>query len=144
MEPTASLKTGDEDIRWKQRFSNYEKALGHLNNIVEHTRGKDLEDMEKLALIKAFELTFELAWNVMKDYLQNMGVTGIIGSKGAIRQAFSDGLISNGQLWMEMVAERNETAHAYDQAVADTLAGRINRDFYPEFLSFKQKMDSLS
>jgi nucleotidyltransferase substrate binding protein (TIGR01987 family) len=79
----------------------------------------------------------------MKDYLQNMGVTDIIGSKGAIRQAFSAGLIVNGQLWMEMVTERNEATHAYDQVVADNLAERINRDFYPEFLIFKQKMESL-
>jgi nucleotidyltransferase substrate binding protein (TIGR01987 family) len=114
-----------------------------LKNIVDVTRDKELGDMEKLALIKAFELTFELAWNVMKDYLQNMGVSGIVGSKGAIRQAFTDELVVNGQLWMEMVTERNEATHAYDQVVADALAERIHRDFYPEFLVFKQKMETL-
>jgi nucleotidyltransferase substrate binding protein (TIGR01987 family) len=144
MESIAPADTGGEDIRLKQRFANYEKALGHLKDIVEQTRNKNLGDMEKLAFIKAFELTFELAWNVMKDYLQNMGVTGIIGSKGAIRQAFSDGLIADGQLWMEMVTERNEATHAYDQAVADFLAERIHRDFYPEFLVFKQKLEGLA
>jgi nucleotidyltransferase substrate binding protein (TIGR01987 family) len=115
MDTTAPLETDDEDIRWKQCRSNFEKAFGHLKGIVEATRNKELGGIEKLALIKAFELTFELAWNVMKDYLQSAGVAGIIGSKGAIRQAFSDGLIANGQIWMEMAAERNEADHAYDQ-----------------------------
>jgi hypothetical protein len=56
-----------EDIRWEQRFSNFRKALSQLTRFIE--KG-DLSELEQQGLIKAFEYTFELAWNTMKDYLE--------------------------------------------------------------------------
>jgi hypothetical protein len=76
----------DLDIRWKQRFSNYIKALQKLEEAVliiknNFTISKDgkisndefLDDIIKEGLIQRFEYTHELAWNVMKDFLQNSG-----------------------------------------------------------------------
>ena len=71
----------DEDIRWKQRFANYKKALLTVKNAVALAAERDLSDLEKQGLIQGFEFTFELAWNVMKDYLEEQGITGIIGRK---------------------------------------------------------------
>jgi len=59
-------KMKDKDIRWEQRFSNYRKALAQLQKFVD--KG-ELSDLEKQGLIKAFEYTFELAWNTLKDFL---------------------------------------------------------------------------
>ena len=53
-------------IRWKQRFSNYRKALGQLQKFVE--KG-GLFELEKQGMIKSFEYTYELAWNTMQDFL---------------------------------------------------------------------------
>ena len=55
----------EKDIRWKQRFSNYQKALFQLDKFIE--KG-DLNELEEQGLVQAFEYTYELAWNVMKDY----------------------------------------------------------------------------
>ena len=74
------------DIRWKQRFSNYLKALQTLAKAVELARHRELTKLEQQGLIRGFEFTHELAWNVLKDYLEEQGFVGIIGSKNASRR----------------------------------------------------------
>jgi hypothetical protein len=68
------------DIRWKQRFSNYQFALSRLDEGVTLARQRPLSDLEKQGLIQAFEFTHELAWNVMKDYFAYQGNPSIMGS----------------------------------------------------------------
>jgi nucleotidyltransferase substrate binding protein (TIGR01987 family) len=132
-----------EDIRWRQRFQNYKKALTTITNAVEAASSRELNDLEKQGLIQGFEFTFELAWNVMKDYLEEQGITGIIGSKNAIRYAFNKGLIEDGQIWMDMVKGRNISSHSYDEEMSEELVHSIINNFYTSFIAFKRKMDML-
>jgi nucleotidyltransferase substrate binding protein (TIGR01987 family) len=133
----------DEDIRWKQRFQNYKKALATMKNAVELAASRELSDLEKQGMIQGFEFTFEMAWNVMKDYLEEQGVTDIIGSKNAIRHAFNKGLIEDGEAWMEMVKGRNLSTHSYDEETAIKLLKKIIENFYGEFDKFAEKMITL-
>ena len=57
-----------EGIRWQQRFSNYRRALAQLETFVEPPK---LNEREQLGLIKAYEYTFELAWNTLRDLLRS-------------------------------------------------------------------------
>ena len=79
-----------EDIRWLQRFSNYKKALSQLEKRVEP---EHYSDLERQGLIHAFEFTFELAWNTIRDFLYAKGFNNIISSKDSIRTAFNEGII---------------------------------------------------
>jgi nucleotidyltransferase substrate binding protein (TIGR01987 family) len=133
----------DEDIRWKQRFQNYKKALVTMKNAVELAASRELSDLEKQGMIQGFEFTFELAWNVMKDYLEEEGLTGIIGSKGAVRHAFNRGLIEDGQIWMDMIKDRNLAAHLYDEETANDLAVAIIDNYYWQLNTFAEKMSGL-
>ncbi|MFZ4779984.1 MAG: nucleotidyltransferase substrate binding protein, partial [Terrimicrobiaceae bacterium] len=90
-----------QDIRWKQRFQNFTKALQALRNAVALAERRPLSELEQQGLIQAFEFTHELAWNVLKDYLEEQGYVGIIGSKNASREAFKNALIEDGQTWMD-------------------------------------------
>jgi hypothetical protein len=65
------------DIRWKQHFYNYQKALIQLTRFIE--KG-ELSELEEQGIIKAFEYTYELAWNVIKDYYEEQGEVSIQGS----------------------------------------------------------------
>jgi nucleotidyltransferase substrate binding protein (TIGR01987 family) len=105
-----------EDIRWKQRFQNYGKALMLLEDAVDANRAADRE-LIKAGIIQYFEFTHELAWKVMKDFLEYEGMTGIVGSRSATREAFNKGLIEEGQAWMDMLETRNITVHAYDPLI---------------------------
>ena len=122
-----------QDIRWKQRFDNYEKAFRELKESVELANDRLLTKLEKQGVIQGFEYTHELAWNVLKDYLEFQGIVGLIGSRDTAREAFKRGLIVNGDVWMEMIKSRNLTSHAYDQETAETIYAAILSRFFPEF-----------
>ncbi|MFA6937602.1 MAG: nucleotidyltransferase substrate binding protein [Treponema sp.] len=117
---------GENQIRWKQRFENYKKALANLVDAVELSKTRELSKLEKIGLLKTFEFTYELSWNVLKDYLTEQGIQGIVGSKGAFRIAFQNGLIQDGQKWMDMIQDRNLISHDYDEKTADDVASRIS------------------
>ena len=74
-----------EDIRWKQRFDNFSRALASLRKAVELSRERPLSELEQQGLIQGFEFTHELAWNVLKDYLEAKGISGLVGSRDAVR-----------------------------------------------------------
>jgi nucleotidyltransferase substrate binding protein (TIGR01987 family) len=133
----------DEDIRWKQRFQNYKKALLTVKNAVELAASRELSELEKQGLIQGFEFTFELAWNVMKDYLEDQGITNIIGSKNAVRHAFNKGLIEDGQVWMDMIKDRNLASHVYDDETAEDLFSAIVNTYCHQFNVLMEKMSSL-
>ena len=127
----------EQDIRWKQRFMNYEKALDVLRNF---TSVEKLNIREEQGLIKSFEYTYELGWNVMKDFLIEKGNSEMFGSKDAIRQAFMVGLIDNGEAWMNMVNDRNRTVHTYDHENAEIVVNNILTNHISAFENFYSKM----
>jgi len=133
----------NKDIRWKQRFQNFEKALTSLKTAVELTSERELTNLEKQGMIQCFEFTFELAWNVMKDYLEEQGITEIIGSKNAVRYAFNNNLIENGEVWMDMVNDRNLASHTYDEETAQNLYMAIKNNYYAQFNKFYEKMNGM-
>lgn len=132
-----------EDIRWKQRFNNYRRALQTFVNAVQLAQSRDLSELEQQGLIQSFEFTHELAWNVLKDYLEDQGFSGLVGSKDATRMAFKYGLIEQGEAWMSMIKARNQTSHSYDHTIAQAVIEAIMQQFYPAFLSMAQKFTAL-
>ncbi len=94
-------------------------------------------------MIQAFEFTHELAWNVIKDYFSNQGNPDITGSRDAIREAFSKGLIQDGEGWMEMIKSRNQTSHTYNLGIANEIVEKIVKHYSALFNIFFQKMSGL-
>ena len=124
-----------QDIRWKQRFSNFRKALQTLAEAAQLAETRALSKLEQQGLIQGFEFTHELAWNVLKDYLEEQGFVGIIGSKNSARQAFQNNLIADGEAWMDMIKARNLTSHTYNTELAEGIANDILLRFYPAFVA---------
>jgi nucleotidyltransferase substrate binding protein (TIGR01987 family) len=132
--------TDNQDIRWKQRFSNYNKALAQLEDFIQK---KNLSRLEEQGLIKAFEYTYELAWNVIKDYYEYQGVTDIQGSRDAFRLAFQRGLIEDGETWMDMIDSRIQTTHTYNEEVAKQIAQDIVQRYYDQFKNLSERLKKL-
>lgn len=143
-----------QDIRWEQRFSNFNKALVKLEEAVELLRAKYLEkdklkeelidsaiELLKEGLIQRFEYTHELAWNVMKDYAFFQGNADVGGSRDATREALTLQIITNGHVWMDMIKKRNITSHTYNEAVANAIFKVIIHDFFPAFKNFQKTME---
>lgn len=140
----------EQDIRWQQRLSNYSKALKKLESAIEYILvnklDKDkvvLNDLIKQGLIQSFEYTHELAWNVIKDYAIYQGNMEIRGSRDAAREAFAMGLLSDGEVWMEMIKSRNKTSHTYNEETANEIFFNIINEYYPAFVDFHEKMESI-
>jgi nucleotidyltransferase substrate binding protein (TIGR01987 family) len=132
-----------QDIRWQQRFHNYLKAFQTLIEAVELAQTRELSKLEQQGLIQGFEFTHELAWNVLKDYLEHKGFVDLIGSRDATRLAFKNGLIEDGDIWMAMIKARNQTSHTYNPELAEEVAEDILHSFYPEFEKLARKFTQL-
>ena len=130
----------EDDIRWVQRFDNYQRALAQLTKFID--KG-ELNELEEQGLIQAFEYTHELAWNVLRDYLREQGNPNIYGSRDATREAFKLELIQDGDSWMDMIRDRNRTTHTYNQETAQAIATNITGRFFTLFVMLQEKMRSL-
>jgi nucleotidyltransferase substrate binding protein (TIGR01987 family) len=128
-----------EDIRWKQRFDNFEKSIGFLRQAtsIEHPTF-----VEKAGLIQLFEMSFELAWNVLKDYLEEQGFSEIKTPKDSLKKAFELEIIADGHMWLQALKDRNLTSHTYDETLADKVVQQIAHDYAPLLLSLYVSMKS--
>ena len=131
------------DERWRQRFSNYLKALQTLRRAVDLAERRDLSELEQQGLVQGFEFTHELAWNVLKDYLEDQGVMGLIGSKDATRTAFQNGLIDEGEVWMQMIKSRNLSSHTYNLEIAEEIVENILTRFHPAFEALAKRFTTI-
>jgi nucleotidyltransferase substrate binding protein (TIGR01987 family) len=135
-----------EDIRWQQRFSNYQKALVRLSEAVNLLNDNISEgsefDLLKEGLIQRCEYTHELAWKVMKDYLEYQGYVDIRGSRDAIRKSLELNILSD-RRWMATIEARNLTSHNYDDETADNIYNEIMNIYFPLFIDFEAKMLTL-
>jgi nucleotidyltransferase substrate binding protein (TIGR01987 family) len=135
------MDTGNKDIRWIQRFFNYNKALSQLSKFIDK---QDLNELEEQGLIQCFEYTHELAWNTIKDFLESRGKGDIFGSKDATREAFGLGLIEEGEIWMDMIQSRNQTTHTYNEDTAGEIARAIRQNYYRQFISLQKRFADLA
>lgn len=130
----------NQDIRWIQRLNHFSKALSQLTKFIANG---ELNELEKQGLIHAFEYTFELAWNTLKDYLESQGETNLFGSRDVLRLAFKRGLLTDGESWMDMIRSRTLTSHTYNEDVADKIAEDIVVRYFSEFTTLQTRMESL-
>ena len=114
-----------KEIRWKQRFENYQKSLVQLDIGLKIESPSNIEEQ---GIIKAFELTFELAWKTLKDYLESQGVEAKF-PREVIKSSFENGLIANGEMWLEMLGNRNLLSHVYNQTQADSILELIKQKY---------------
>ena len=129
-----------KDVRWKQRFSNFRKALDRFEQAI---RENSQERLAQEGLIQRFEYTFELAWKCLQDLLQESGLAEVRGPRPVLEQAFQDGLISDGVLWMEMLRARNESTHLYDEQIFLNIYLRTRDDFLKPLRALEERLEAL-
>jgi nucleotidyltransferase substrate binding protein (TIGR01987 family) len=119
----------EDDTRWIQRFSNFERAFLLLQSALKIAHPSIVE---RAGLIQFFEMSFELSWKLLKDYEETEGFI-VKTPREAIKQAFQSGLISNGHEWIDALQDRNLTAHTYNENTAIAVEAKI-RDKYFQLL----------
>ena len=129
-----------KEIRWKQRFVNFEKSFRLLERTIAI---KDPSEAEKGGIIQFYEVCFELSWKVMKDYLESEGYI-VKSPKQTLKQAFQIDLITEGELWIMALEDRNLTAHTYDEETTEIIINKIINDYFPliEALYYRLKKEA--
>lgn len=94
-------------------------------------------------MIHAFEFTHEPAWKTLKDFLESRGARGLYGSKDATREAFKQGLIGNGETWMNMIESRNQTSHTYNEDVAKAIVKAIRDAYFGELDALLNRLGAM-
>ena len=114
------------NVRWKQRFRNFERAFVLLRQAMENGPAA-LNQLEKEGVIQRFEYCFELAWKTVKDYLKEGGLVLAAASPRQILEgAFSAKIIGDGQVWIDMLNHRNLLSHTFDCTVFDKAVEAIH------------------
>lgn len=119
----------DQDVRWRQRFANFQRAFLLLREALE-IDPQQLSQLEKEGIIQRFEYTFELAWKVLKDKMENDGIElDKISPNAVVRQAFAAKYIADADVWLKMIGDRNLMSHTYDFSKFEAIIQSI-RDIY--------------
>lgn len=117
------------DIRWKQRFQNFEKVYKRLNHAIIVVKGEPDNEVLAAGLIQTYEFTFELGWKTLKDYLEMEGFD-VPSPRSTIRQAYQSGYIQNAEDWIQALNDRNLTTHTYDELIAAKVINDINEKYF--------------
>lgn len=91
-------------------------------------------------VIQRFEFTYELAWKLMKAYLEYEGIADVNSPRAAFKEAFKAELIFEGDIWIDMIGDRNLAAHTYNEEMAKEIYGRIKEKYFERFVTFGAKM----
>ena len=116
-----------KSLRWQQRFENFASAFIQLQDAVERP---SLSKLERSGLIQTFEFSFELAWKVLKDFLESEGIDAA-SPRQVIKEAYHFGFILHGDLWMDALENRNLLSHTYSEELAAEAAHRIRKTYFP-------------
>ncbi len=128
----------NNDIRWKQRLDNYIKALNNLETAI-NIPYPDL--VQKAGIIQFFEVSFELGWKVLKDYLEAQDFSEVKSPRAAIKKAFDIELIVSGGQWLQALQDWNISAHTYDEEASDVIIKEIKASYYSLLFDLRQKLE---
>lgn len=133
----------EHESRWIQRANSFKKAFAQLKSAVKLREQRELSDLESQGLIQRFEFTHELAWKTLKNFLESQGLMNLYGSRDTTRAAFKEGIIVNGEIWMDMVEKRNLTPHTYDEETAKQVVSTICQTYFNEFEMLLERLNQL-
>jgi nucleotidyltransferase substrate binding protein (TIGR01987 family) len=123
-----------EDVRWRQRLQNLSRMLYHLESALALPR---LDLLQKTGLIKLFEISFELSWKLIKDYLEAQGFQDVNTPRAAFKKGYEIGLLDQGHDWMSLLVDRNLTTHTYDEQKVAEVEILIRERYFPLLKSLK-------
>lgn len=136
---TQDASTGSEETRWRYRFASFSRAYGLLREALEGGTN-ELSPLELAGVIQHFEFTFELGWKLLKDRLEHDGIPlPSTTPRAVVRAAYQAQLVEDGETWMDMLGDRNKTAHMYDADLVEDVVTAIHSRYLPAFAQLHAK-----
>ena len=136
------MVTPDLDIRWKQRLQNFTR----VKNMLDEVNNRTLEEMDSLEIagaIHLFDLTFELAWKTLRDYMIFQGESERLDFTREVLQVwFSRGYLVDMNTWVQMLTDRNTSTHEYDEKNASQVVKNIQTSYISTLGNLHEKLSS--
>lgn len=130
----------NDEIRWHYRFRNFSRAYILLSEAAERPI-EELNQLEREGTIQRFQYTFQLAWLTLKDRLEYAGIVLTeVTPRNVIREAHAAGLISDGEVWIDLLTDRNLMAHTYDFARFVAVIEHIQARYLAAFTELYQRL----
>ena len=135
------LFSADKRLRFEDGFYNYSRAFEKFRCAVEG-RQRFVEDgygdIYLDLVVKRFEFTFEMSWKAIKRYLDFTGLV-CTNPRSCFKEGFTQGLIENEVLWLDMIEMRNRSSHIYNEAEIKGILDKLEDYVF----GFKQLFDKL-
>ena len=121
----------------------YQKLISATDRLKEAIADYETTPLDSVrdGAIQRFEFCTELAWKTVREYLIEQGYTDINSPKSVMKTAFSDGLLTNENGWLEILESRNITSHVYDERTAATIFDNIKKIYTPLFEELIKNLD---
>ena len=123
------------------RYEQYKKTVEKLSEVIDVYKDKK-EQIIVDAMIQRFEFCVELSWKLLKDYLRYEKIGEFASPRTVIKESFACELIEDGELWLDMLEDRNLTSHTYDEIVANTIRDNILNKHYSLLKKLQEKMEN--
>ena len=120
-----------------------EKRKQNLTNAIERLKKALNEEETEIAIdgtLHRFEFTFELAWKTMKNFMEYNGIIESTGSpREVLKNAFQNGIIEEGETWINMMLARNSLLHLYDEEASR----KIYKDIKEKHIVLIEKLNEV-
>jgi nucleotidyltransferase substrate binding protein (TIGR01987 family) len=128
--------------RFEERVENFNKSFQLFSEMRSAYIVDKSSNVNRLALVQSFEIVSELGWKVLKDYLGQNGINVYL-PKEVIKEAFANNIIKNGQIWIDMINDRNSSSHEYNMEKVDIILVKIATIYFEELSSFQKLLGEL-
>ncbi|MEW5692387.1 MAG: HI0074 family nucleotidyltransferase substrate-binding subunit [Candidatus Hydrogenedentota bacterium] len=102
-------------------LGDFVKSIERLKEVLLLVKTPVIRD----SAIKRFEICFDLAWKSIKSYAKKEGIE-CNSPRSAFKTAFELKLIDYDERWLEMIDDRNLTAHIYKEEYAEAIFLKLN------------------
>lgn len=134
-------------ISINDKIEQLEKVFENLKIIIdayEKEKDKIIKDGLRDSIIQRFEFVTELSWKLMKKYLDENLVLEVYSPRSVIKESYKQDLIENGELWLDILEDRNLTSHTYDENTANRIKDNIVNKYVLEFEKFIKRIKEVS
>lgn len=126
--------------RFSQKKEDFLNALDRLQEALQQEPTELVID----GTLHRFEFTFELAWKLIKSHLEYMGVAETTGSpRETIQNGFKQGIIENGEEWINMMLSRNSLSHIYDEKTSREIYNKIKNNYINLFTRLRERLENI-
>ena len=132
------MKFGLSEETYEEMLEKRKKVLAKATERLKEALNEKETEIAIDGTLHRFEFTFELAWKTMKDLMEYNGIIETTGSpREVLRTAFQNGLIEDGETWIDMMLDRNKLSHLYDEETSR----KIYKDIKEKYIVLIEKLN---